>query len=186
MMLTLFHDYTSPASAVAVARLERLAREGLAVEFEGFEALGVDVALPVTVEVLDALEQLSGAAAAEGIVLRRPPALPPTGHAHVIGGVAEAHGRGPDWRRACYAAFWARGVDLADPGVLTGLAADAGLDAAAVREALADRGRLPALRRRMTGHRREGVGGVPTILAHRTLVPGLLPEDDLRTLAALG
>jgi hypothetical protein len=29
------------------------------------------------------------------------------------------------------------------------------------------------------------VGGVPTILAQRTLVPGLLGDDDLRALAAL-
>jgi len=46
--LTLFHDYTSPGSAVAVLRLQRLADEGLAVAFEGFEAIGLDTTLPVT------------------------------------------------------------------------------------------------------------------------------------------
>jgi hypothetical protein len=38
--LVLFHDYTSAASAVAVARVQRLADEGLAVAFQGFEAVG--------------------------------------------------------------------------------------------------------------------------------------------------
>jgi predicted DsbA family dithiol-disulfide isomerase len=185
-MLTLFPDYTSPASAVAVARLDRLAADGLPVELEGFEAIGVDVAVPVTVEVLAALDALADAAADEGVVLRRPRELPPTGWAHVVGALAEAAGRGADWRRACYAAYWEHGADLADPAVLVDLARSAGMPVDQVRAALEDRSRLVAARRRMAGHRREGVGGVPTILAHRTLVPGLLAPDDLRALAALG
>ena len=35
------------------------------------------------------------------------------------------------------------------------------------------------------GDRRNGIGGVPTIEYDRSLVPGLLPEPDLRELAAL-
>ena len=88
-MLTLFHDYTSPASAVAVARLQRLADDGLPVEFEGFEAVGVDVTLPITLDVVAAVDALAETAAAEGLALRRPPGLPPTGLAHLVGALTE-------------------------------------------------------------------------------------------------
>lgn len=184
-MLTLFHDYTSPASAVAVLRLQRLADEGLPVEFEGFEAIGVDATLPVTIEVIAAIDQVAAAAAAEGLVLRRPSALPPSARAHLVGAAAEDAGLGASWRQTCYRALWSDGADIGDSEVLVDLAARAGLDGERVRVLLADRAALAALRRRMAGHRREGVGGVPTLLAHRTLVPGLLPEADLRALAAL-
>lgn len=184
-MLTLFHDYTSPASAVAVARVQRLADEGLRVEIVGFEAIGVDVSLPVTVDVVAALEELEGQAAAEGVVLRRPPALPPTAAAHVVDEEAESLRLGASWRQACYRAFWEDGADLADPEVLVSIAVAAGLDSEVVRASMADRARIAAVRRRCAGLRGEGVGGVPTILAQRTLVPGLMSERDLRALASL-
>ena len=183
-MLTLFHDYTSPASAVAVARLQRLADEGLAVEFVGFEAIGVDVALPPSLDVLAALDSLADEAAAEGVVLRRPPALPPTARAHAVGTLAEQAELGASWRTRCYSAFWTEGADLSDPEVLVALAEQAGLDGARVAAALAEPGFVTTVRRAAGQHRRNGVGGVPTILTQRTLVPGLLGEEDLRALAA--
>ena len=56
-MITLFHDYTSPASAIAVARLQRLSDEGIPIEFVGFEVLALDAALPPSLDVLAALEK---------------------------------------------------------------------------------------------------------------------------------
>jgi len=184
-VLTLFHDFTSPGSAIAVGRVQRLADEGLEVVIEGFEAVGVDVAVAATLDVLAEVERLAPVAASEGVVLSRPRHLPPTGWAHVVADVAAAAGLAASWRSVCYRAFWSHGADLADPAVLTRLAADAGLDAAPVEAALADRLALASVRRRMTAHRRNGVGGVPTILASRTLVPGLLEPDELRGLASL-
>jgi predicted DsbA family dithiol-disulfide isomerase len=181
----LFHDYTSPGSAVAVPRAQRLADEGLAVTFEGFEAVGVDTPLPVPLDVLAALDDLAEAAAAEGLALRRPRALPPTGLAHVVGTLAEQAGCGASWRQTCYRAFWSEGSDIGDRTVLLELADRAGLGHELVAAALDDRLLLSAVRRRTTQHRRNGVGGVPTILASRTLVPGLLPEPELRALADL-
>jgi predicted DsbA family dithiol-disulfide isomerase len=183
-VLTLFHDYTSPASAIAVARLQRLADEGLPVEFVGFEAIGLDVALPPSLDVLAAVDDLAERAAAEGVVLRRPPALPPTARAHAVALLAEQADLGASWRARCYAAFWADGVDLDDVTVLVALAEHAGLDGARVAAALAEPGFVTSVRRAAGAHRRNGVGGVPTILAHRTLIPGLTPEADLRALAA--
>lgn len=185
IMLTLFHDFTSPACALAVARVQRLADEGLPVEFAGFEAVGIDLTLPPTLDVLATVDGLTEQAAAEGIPLRRPTVLPPTALAHVVGTVADAAGLAASWRRACYAAFWRDGSDIGDREVLAQLAVAAGLEAAQVIAALSDRAWLAAVRHRTATHRRKGVGGVPTILTQRTLVPGLLPTSDLRALAAL-
>jgi 2-hydroxychromene-2-carboxylate isomerase len=185
-VLTLFHDFTSPGSALAVARVQRLADEGLPVVFEGFEALGVDVELPASLDVLAEVERLAPVAALEGVVLRRPRRMPPTGPAHLVAELAAAADLAASWRGVCYRGFWSDGLDLADRAVLARLASAAGLDTAPVVAALADRAALAALRRRMAAHRRNGVGGVPTILAARTLVPGLLAPDELRRLAELG
>jgi len=184
-VLTLFHDYTSPASAVAVLRLQRLADQGLAVAFEGFEAIGLDTTVPVTLDTVAGVRDLAAAAAAEGLELRRPPALPPTARAHLVGNVAEDAGLGGSWRSTCYRSFWTEGSEIGDPAVLLGLAEGAGLDRDIVQAALNDRRLLAAVRRLTGAHRRNGVGGVPVILAARTLVPGLLPEAELRALAAL-
>ncbi len=183
--LVLFHDYTSPGCAVAVLRVQRLADEGLEVAFEGFEAIGVDATLPVTLDVVAAVEGLAKQAAAEGVELRRPANLPPTALAHVVGTVAEQGGRGAAWRETCYRAFWAEGAAIGERRVLVDLADRAGLDREQVATAVDDRLLLATVRQRMANHRRNGVGGVPTILASRTLVPGLLPIDELRTLAEL-
>lgn len=182
-MVTLFHDFTDPASAVAVARLQRLAAQGTPVAFAGFEVVGVDATLPVPVGVLAALGQLAGEASREGLELRRPRAQPPTGRAHVLGAVAERHGLGPGWRAACYRAYWSDRADIASADVLVDLAVSAGMEAGVAAAAATDDAALAAFRREVAAHRRQGIGGVPVLRAHGTLVPGLLPDGDLRALA---
>jgi 2-hydroxychromene-2-carboxylate isomerase len=184
-VLTLYHDFTSPGSAVAVVRLQRLADEGLDIRFEPFEAIGIDAVLPLTIDVTAALDDVAEAAASEGLRLRRPAALPPTGLAHVVGALADQAGLGASWRQTCYRAFWERGADIGSGSVLVELAEVAGLSPDLAAGALRERVRLHTVRQRTAAHRADGVGGVPTILAQRTLVPGLLPESDLRALAAL-
>ncbi|MDQ3538438.1 MAG: DsbA family protein [Actinomycetota bacterium] len=184
-MLTLFHDFTSPASAVAVARVQRLADEGFPVEFVGFEAVGIDAVLPPTIDVLANVDRLAVEAGKDGVILRRPIAVPPTALAHVVGTVADTAGLGASWRWNCYTAFWRDASDIGNRDVLADLAGRAGLGSEEVATALHDRRLLADTRRRTAAHRHNGVGGVPTILCQRTLVPGLLPETDLRALAIL-
>lgn len=184
-MLVCLHDYTSPAAAVAVFRLQRLADTGLDVRFEGFDVRGVDAALPVELGLLAELERWRDDAAAMGLALRRPRQVPPTVRAHVAAAVAESAGLGAAWREACYRAFWEDGADLGDLAVLRRLAEVSGCDPERVIAAASDRGRVAAFRRRSARRRREGVGGVPILDASGTLVPATLPDATLRSLAEL-
>lgn len=184
-MLTLFHDYTSPASAVAVLRVHQLLDEGLDIGFAGFESIGVDAPIPVTLDVLAQLDQHRDEAAALGLQLQRPDRLPPTVRAHLAEDYAAEHGRDRTWREAAYRAFWERGADLADVDVLCDIAAEVGLVPARLAVALIDRTAAVTFRREVHAARSAGVGGVPTIEANGTLLPGLTPLVDLRMLAKL-
>lgn len=182
-MLRLFHDFTSPASALAWLRLRPLVAGGLAVAFTGIDALGIDRAVPPTVGLLDELDEHRPALRAEGVDVRRPAIQPPTLRAHLVTDLARETGRAAAWREACYRGYWEEGVDLSDPSALVDLAAQVGLEGAA--GALGDEAAVQALRRRMGAHRARGVGGVPVLEVDGTLVPALLDRDELRRLAAL-
>ncbi|MFP5308894.1 MAG: DsbA family protein [Actinomycetes bacterium] len=185
-MLVLHHDHPSPASAVAVLRLQRLADEGLEVSFSGLETLPLDAALPVTLDVLAELDRWRDPAAELGLELRRPSRRPTTGRAHLVAAaVAEPAGLGASWRLACYRGYWEQDLDLGDPAVLLDLAATAGLDAERTEEVLHDTALLAGIRRRAHTLRGSGVGGVPVLSVDGALVPGTLSEDELRQLAAL-
>lgn len=184
-MLILHHDHASPASAVAVLRLQRLADEGLPVAFEGIDVLGIDAAIPVTLDVLAELDEWRDRAAALGLTLRRPSRRPPTARAHLVGILADARGLGGPWRLTSYRAYWEDDADLGDAAVLTDLAVAAGLERAPVADLLGDRGRLAGLRQRMQVRRSEGIGGVPILEFAGTYVPATLTDDDLRHLAQL-
>ncbi|HSK22768.1 MAG TPA: DsbA family protein [Egicoccus sp.] len=185
-MLTLYYDYPSAASVVAVLRLQKLADEGVPVAFEGFDPLGLDAALPFTLDLYEDLERHGAQAARLGLPLTRPALRPPTLAAHLVGRLASDHGLGAAWRGRCLRAYWQQGADLADPEVLTDLGVDAGLDDAEVRDALADRAVRLQLRQRMVTLRARGVGGVPVLeVAGGTMVSPDLPDADLRALAGL-
>lgn len=184
-MLRLFFDYPSPAAVVAVLRLQRLADEGLAVGFIGFDVLGLQVALPATLDQLEELERHQQRARELGLEMQRPRWRPPTLPAHVIGEVAEEHGLGAAWRWACLSGYWTRGIDLGDDVRLRELAASAGLPDGAVAEALADPARRAEVRARMLEARSRGIGGVPVLEHAGTLLSPDLPDDDLRSLAAM-
>lgn len=185
-MLTLTHDVTSPASAVAVARFQRLADEGVAIRFRGVDVLGLAATVPVTLDVLAELERVRSRAAALGITLRTPTRRPPTALVHLVADLADEAGLGGAWRRAAYAAYWTNDDDLADPAVVSRLAVGVGLEAAGVDALLDDGAAVAAVRRRTHTARGEGIGGVPVLVAHGTLVDPDLGDEALRQLAAAG
>lgn len=185
-MLTLHFDYPSPASAVALVRLQRLADDGYAVRFVGLDTLGLDVAVPPTLDQLDEFGRYRDRARDLGLPMRSPTLRPPTLSAHLVGVYAEQVDLGASWRWSCLRAYWIDGANLAEESVLVGLAAAAGLDEDAVVEHLTDRLARQTLRGRMTARRRNGIGGVPVIEADGgVFVSAELTDADLEQLASL-
>ncbi len=184
-MLLLYFDHVSPAAAVACLRLQALADEGVGVTFVGLDTLGLEVAIPATLDQLEQVERWRDDAGELGLELRRPAWRPPTLPAHLVGELAERVGLGAAWRRTCLLAYWHDGADLGTPEVLRELASRAGLDRREVAAALADRDARLALRRRMLTMRSRGVGGVPVLEVEGTFVSPDLPVEDLRRLGTL-
>lgn len=184
-MFILHFDHTSPAAAVAVMRLQRLADEGLDVVFRGFDVLGLEVAIPVTLDQLEEVERHRSRALDLGLPMQRPTRRPPTLGAHVVGELAESHKLGASWRLTCLHAYWARDADLGSTDVLIELAAQAGLPDDDVARVIGDRAARTAMRARMLEARGRGIGGVPVLEHNGTLVSADLSDADLRSLAAL-
>lgn len=185
-MLTLHFDYPSPASAVAMLRLQRLADAGYDIHFLGLDALGLDVPVPPTLDQLDELGRYHDRAVELGLPMRRPSRRPPTLSTHLVGELAERVGLGASWRWSCLLGYWASDVDLSDPNVLLELAADAGLDPAAAAAHRDDPIARRALRGRMVTRRRAGIGGVPVLEADGgVFISADLPDTELEELAAL-
>jgi len=182
-VLTVHHDITSPRSAVAVLRLQRIADRGLPVAFRGIDVLGVAVALPVTLDQLAELEQVAEAAAGLGLVMRRPSLRPPTLDAHLVGDLAERMGVGAAWRAACLEAYWTDGQDVSDHAVLDALARRIGLDRGTVLAALDDAAARNELRAAMLARRSLGIGGVPVLEVDGTLLPADVDDATLEVLA---
>jgi len=182
-VLILHHDITSPRSAMALLRVQRLADAGLPVAFRGLDVLGVAVALPVTLDQLADLEQVVGRAEGLGLVMRRPTVRPPTLDAHLVGEHAERAGLGAGWRLACLRAYWTDGADVSDHTVLRGIAATIGLDGAGVAAVLADEPARNELRAAMLARRAVGIGGVPVLEVDGTLLPADVDDATLEELA---
>jgi predicted DsbA family dithiol-disulfide isomerase len=183
-MLVCHFDFTSPAAAVAVLRLQRIADQGGSVAFVGLDVLGIEAAIPATLDQLAELERVRDRAAALGLAMRRPSRRPPTLPAHLVADLAETKGLGSSWRHTVLAGYWERGLDVSDPEVLAELAGVAGLDGGQVGALVADRRARVALRQRMLQVRGRGVGGVPVLDVGGTLIAADLSDDDLRQLAS--
>jgi 2-hydroxychromene-2-carboxylate isomerase len=184
-VLTLYHDIPSAGSLVAMLRLQHLADEGLAVSFRGFDVLGVDATLPPTLDDLQDWQSHRQAAAELGWDLPRPRRHPATLRAHLVGELAIEQNLDAAWRLAVYRAHWLEDRDVGQVDVLVEVAAAAGLDDDEVAALLDDAAPRHRLRQRMLVHRGEGVGGVPVMEANGTFLSPFVPEEDLRTLAAL-
>jgi predicted DsbA family dithiol-disulfide isomerase len=115
------------------------------------------------------------------MLMRLPPIQPRSRRAHEAAKWAQAEGRFDDFNSALFRAIFERGEDIADPEVLTQLAAALGLDAASLRRALDSR----EFEAEVLADERDaellGVTGVPAFIAsRRAIVSGVQPAAALR------
>ena len=95
---------------------------------------------------------------------------------------AERHGRGDAFIRAAYRAIFGAGRDVADHAVLREVAAEAGLPAGELEDAIADPELKDELKRRTNAAIELGVRGVPTLRIGDELIFG---DDRLETAPTL-
>lgn len=185
-MITLHHDQTSAASAVAVWRLQALADAGLEVAFAGLDVLGLDATIPATLDLLAEYDAWHEQARDLGLQMRRPRIRPPTTRAHLVEVLAVQRGRGAAWRTVSYRGYWERGADLGSIDVLVSLGTSIGLAGGLIAEWVGDGARVAAARRDMQRRRSGGLGGVPVLEFDGTYLSASLPDEELWRLAELG
>jgi len=104
-----------------------------------------------------------------------------TGDAHRVIQMGGAAGRAGDVAERLFAAYFSEGADLSDHAVLAGLAAEAGLDAAAVADALAGGAHADHVQADVALARTFGLSAVPAFVFDRALlVSGAQPPAVLR------
>ena len=110
------------------------------------------------------LENLHQTALSSGIDMKRPPIIPNTRKAHEATEFAREAGRLLPFHRAVFQAYWEGERDIGDVGVLCEIAGACGLDAGALRQALAQGGYAARVQEQMDWARDAGVTGVPTFI----------------------
>jgi len=83
---------------------------------------------------------------------------------------------------AIFEALWVDGRDVGDVDVLADLAADVGIDADEIREAVADEDLRERLRERFAEAQQRGVTGVPTFVYEGYAARGAVPPEHLERL----
>lgn len=135
--ITVFSDFTDPASYVTEAGARVLAAEhGLAVEYRAVEAYPSPTPLPALEALAERVEAVAGSARAEGLALELPDFVPRTRKAHEAAMLATEHGKGEAMRKAIQEAYWAEGRDIGRIDVLVEIGAALGLDPDDVKIAL--------------------------------------------------
>jgi predicted DsbA family dithiol-disulfide isomerase len=120
-----------------------------------------------------------------GVTMKLPPIQPRSRRAHEAAHWARTQDRVDDYHDAVFRAFFERGEDIGDVEVLAALARDLGLDADALRQALAARQFEPAVRADSDDAHAMGLTGVPAFVADRRVaVTGVRPVETLRQLVA--
>lgn len=118
-----------------------------------------------------------------------PARIPNTLDAHRLIHWAGIEGRQQTVVSALFAAYWLEGRDIGDPDVLAAVAAECGMDGAAVARLLASDADASDIQARDADARHKGVNAVPTFLiAQQYVVSGAQPPelwgDVIKDLAA--
>ena len=118
-----------------------------------------------------------------GITMRLPPVQPRSRLAHEAAHWARSQERFDDYHAAIFRAFFGRGENIGEIGVLTSLAAALGLESESLRYALESR----EFEKSVLDDEREaaalGVSGVPAFVANRrAALSGVQPVESLKNL----
>lgn len=184
--VTIFADFSCPASYLAETALRGIDGYDLAFDFRAFELYPEPAVLDPIRFSREEWAGLDELAADLDLTLSRPRSRPRTGKAHEAARYARERGSEVEFRREIFAACWRDGRDIGRIDVLADLAAGAGFDADDLRIALdIDRYRDEVLRDGALA-RRLRVPGTPTIYVGKgsgaRVLAGARGPDELRAL----
>ncbi|MBA3257122.1 MAG: DsbA family oxidoreductase [Pyrinomonadaceae bacterium] len=118
-----------------------------------------------------------------GVKMKLPPLQPRSRPAHEAAHWARTQGRFDDYHEAIFRAFFERGEDIGNVGVIASLAADLGLDADSLRSALERHEFEKSVLQDEQEAARIGVSGVPAFVADRkAALSGVQSVEDLQKL----
>lgn len=118
-----------------------------------------------------------------GMKMKLPPLQPRSRLAHEAAHWARTHGRFDDYHEAIFRAFFERGENIGDIGVLNSLAADLGLDADSLRAALEKHEFEKSVLQDEQEAAGIGVSGVPAFVADRkAALSGVQSVESLQKL----
>lgn len=129
-----------------------------------------------------ARDRFAAAAALEGLPLGERTMTYSSRLAQELGLFAESRGRGAEFHRLVFEAYFVHGKNIADEEVLVGLAKDAGLDADEARSVLAERSFRQALDEQWSRSLAAGIDLVPTFEVDGERVLGAEPYGVLENL----
>lgn len=98
------------------------------------------------------------------IDMKRPPIIPNTRKAHEATEFAKEAGRLLPFHRAVFHTYWERQENIGDVDILVRIGAESGLDADAMRQALADGRYTAEVEEQIAWTRAAGITGVPTFI----------------------
>jgi predicted DsbA family dithiol-disulfide isomerase len=170
--VTVVSDYICPWCYVGMARIERLQCEfEIDVEWRPFElhpevpAQGiVRGERPPSPRREAAYQQLGALAQEAGLPFARAERTPNSHRALEAAEFAREHGAFDAYHHALFDAYFGHGRDIGDIDVLAELATACGLDAGALREAIASQRYARLIDERTAEARAEGITGTPTVI----------------------
>ncbi len=118
-----------------------------------------------------------------GVTMKLPPVQPRSRRAHEAAHWARQRGRFDEYNAAVFRAFFERGEDISDVGVLTSLAAELGMESNRLSAALENREFEQSVLEDEREARELGVSGVPAFVANRrAALTGVQPAGNLKKL----
>ena len=118
---------------------------------------------------------------AVGLIMRRPQWSPNTIRAHEATAYAREAGMGAEFHHAAFKAYYERGWDLGDAGVLTGIGRECGLDGAELRSRLDSGHHRQQVLDEWQAAKDMDVGGTPTYRIGGQLYKGDVGLEELRS-----
>ncbi len=191
LKLEMFSDFICPFCYIGFEVVRKLKPEfDFALEWKGFQihpewpAEGMPAAQwrggidPASRKVI--WKRIVAMGEAAGVAMKPPETLTNSRLALEAAEFAQTTDRAEAFEERIYRAYFSEGLNIGRAGVIAELAADAGLDAAAMSEALEARRYADVLKHNAVAAHERGVSGVPTFFVGEFPMVGAQSEDVMR------